>query len=53
MIIPPELQSRHALLQENPIRTVTLDETLWQVVPKKPTFLMIEAGGEARDCEEA
>jgi hypothetical protein len=29
------------------MRTVPFDETEWQLVPKNPTFLMIEAGGEA------
>ena len=34
------------------MRTITFDETKWQIVPKKPTFLMIEAGGEHSDCED-
>jgi hypothetical protein len=34
------------------LRTITFDESKWQLVPKKPTFLMIEAGCEHSDCEE-
>ena len=34
------------------LRTVTFDEAEWQVVPKKPTFLMIEAGDEHGDAEK-
>jgi hypothetical protein len=34
------------------LRTITFDESEWQIVPKKPTFLMIEAGDEHSDCED-
>lgn len=34
------------------MRTVTFNEKEWQIVPKEPTFLMIEAGNEQEYAEE-
>jgi hypothetical protein len=33
------------------MRTVTFDEKEWKIVPKEPTFLMIEAGNQQIDSD--